>query len=84
MSSRRDSHGTVLVAVAMLLPLGAGAAERATPPAKAAVPADFLEYLGALEGADDNWTDFEVADATPPPANSKTVAPKAAKAVESK
>lgn len=84
MNSRRDRHGTALVAVAMLLPLGAGAAESAPPRAKVAVPADFLEYLGALEGADDNWTDFEAAEATPPPANSKTVAPKAAKAVESK
>jgi hypothetical protein len=48
------------------------------------VPADFLEYLAALEGVDDNWTDFEAAEVLPPPANSKTVAPKAAKAVESK
>ncbi len=84
MSRQRDSHGMTLVAVAMLLPLGAGAAESAPPRAKVPVPADFLEYLGALEGADDNWTDFEVAEATPPPANSKTAAPKAAKAVESK
>lgn len=71
-----------LVAAAMLLPLGAGAAE--TSPGTKPVPADFLEYLAALEGADDNWTDFERAEAQPPPAISKAVAPKATKAVESK
>ncbi len=84
MNSQRHRHGVTLVAAAMLLPLGAGAAESAPPRTKVPVPADFLEYLAALEGADDNWTDFEVAEAQPPPANSKAVAPKAAKAVESK
>ncbi len=84
MSGQRDSHGLTLIAVAMLLPLGAGAAESAPPRGKAPVPADFLEYLASLEGADDNWTDFEVAEVPSPPANSRTVAPKAAKAVESK
>lgn len=80
----RELHGMALVAAALMLPLGAGAAESVPPKAKAPVPADFLEYLAALEGEDDNWTDFEVADVQPPPRNSKTAAPKAAKAVESK
>lgn len=84
MKGRCVSHGMTLIAVAVLLPLGAGAAESAPPKAKVPVPADFLEYLAALEGADDNWTDFEVAEVPPPPANSKTVVPTAAKAVESK
>ncbi len=84
MSSQRPCHGIGLVAMAMLLPLGVGAADSAPPKAKGPVPADFLEYLSALEGADDNWTDFEVVDVQPPPRNTKTVAPKAAKAVESK
>ncbi len=84
MSSQRQRYGVTLVAAAMLLPLGAGAAETPPPGTKPPVPADFLEYLAALEGADDNWTDFERAEAQPPPANSKAVAPKATKAVESK
>jgi hypothetical protein len=84
LSSQRDNRGLRLIAAAMLLPLGAGAAEGTPPRAKVPVPADFLEYLAALEGVDDNWTDFEMAEAPPPPANSKTVAPKAAKVVESK
>ena len=84
MSSQRQRYGVTLVAAVMLLPSGAGAAESPPPRAKAPVPADFLEYLAALEGADDNWTDFETAEAQLPPANSKAVAPKATKAVESK
>ncbi|MEQ1581118.1 MAG: hypothetical protein ABL964_11030 [Steroidobacteraceae bacterium] len=84
MSTLRDPCGMTLMAVAMLLPLGAGTAASAPPQPKVPVPADFLEYLAVLEGADDNWTDFEVAEAPPPPANSRKAAPKAAKAVESK
>lgn len=84
MSRWLHGRGVTVVAAAMLLPLGAGAAETAPPRPKAPLPADFLEYLAALEGADDNWTDFEVAEVQPPPASSKAVAPKAAKAVESK
>lgn len=84
MTRRHPGRGMTLVAAAMLLPLGAGAADSAPPKAKAQVPADFLEYLASLEGEDDNWTDFEVAAEQPPPRNSKTVAPKATKAVESK
>jgi len=72
----------MLVAVALTAPLAAAAAE-SPPKPKAAVPADFLEYLAGLEGPEDNWTDFEVADPAPA-AGPKKAAPKAAKAAEAK
>ncbi|MBC7983901.1 MAG: hypothetical protein H7Y02_08610 [Candidatus Obscuribacterales bacterium] len=34
----------------------------------AAVSMEFLEYLGSLEDADDNWTDFEGLDRKTPEA----------------
>lgn len=73
-----------LAALALLLPVGAGAADNAAPRPKAALPADFLEYLAVLEGEDDNWTDFEVVDDAPPLKNPKPAASRAAKAAEPK
>jgi hypothetical protein len=72
----------LLLAAALAAPLAASAAQPPKP--KVVVPADFLEYLATLEGAEDNWTDFEVAEATPPPVAAKQAAPKAAKATEAK
>jgi hypothetical protein len=84
LSGMRNRPGMTMAALAMLLPVGAGAAEGTALKPKAAVAADFLEYLAVLEGEEDNWTDFEAVTEKAPPKNPKAAAPKAAKAVEPK
>ena len=68
-----------MATLALLVPMGAGAADSPTPRPKATPPADFLEYLASLEGKDDNWTDF-VLDQEQSPPKDKPAATNAAKA----
>jgi hypothetical protein len=63
------TRGVTLLAVSALVPCGGRAAEQPKPavPAKAELKAEFLEYLALFEGAEENWTDFEL-EAEPAPA----------------
>ena len=80
----RQRSGMSMTVLALLLPLATGAAENAAAQPKAALPADFLEYLAALEGTDDNWTDFVVDREQPPLKDSQPAATNTAKAKQPK
>ncbi len=84
--------GIAMAAMTVLVPLGGRAADAPAVPAKpaaavpvrAAVAADFLEYLAAFEGDDENWTDFEVVAEEPPAVQARPAAPKVPKAGDPK
>jgi hypothetical protein len=78
----RQRSAVSMAVMAMWLPVAVGAADSGESKPKAAVPADFLEYLAALEGSDHNWTDVAVVDGQPPLKNRKPAAPEAAMATE--
>lgn len=66
MTGHRILRACPVVVIAMLVPWRLQAAEAsAARPDPVQPTAEFLEYLGTLEGAEDNWTDFEAVPARP-------------------